>query len=233
MPSELTVELSASLEVYVAKSIPYLEVLAWQRRRVQLMQQDPSLPDALLLVTHPPVYTLGQGSDPSYVKFQWDSPDHDIHRVERGGEVTYHGPGQWVGYPILNLNRHQKDLHWYLRSLEQVIINVLAEWTLRGERIPGLTGVWVQDLKVAAIGIKVSKWITFHGFCLNVCPNLSAYEVIVPCGITDRGVGSLVQFRPEVSMEQVQRSIINQFFTYFQQDPSWVSLAHWLRQDPK
>ncbi len=114
---------------------------------------------------------MGQGANLEFLKFDLDNSNFDVHRVERGGEVTYHCPGQLVGYPILNLQRYQKDLHWYLRQLEEVIIRVLAIYKLQGERIPSFTGVWVEGRKVAAIGIKVSRWITMHGFALNVCPD--------------------------------------------------------------
>ncbi len=132
-----------------------------------------------------------------------------------------------MAYPILNLRRHQQDLHWYLRRLEQVLIEVLAQLDLKGERIPGLTGVWVEGVKVAAIGIRVTRWISFHGFALNVCPDLSAFEAIVPCGISDRSVGALNQFLPEITMDQVQALIIECFTQLFQLTPKWVDQSRW------
>jgi lipoyl(octanoyl) transferase len=138
-------------------------------------------------------------------------PPIELHRVERGGEVTYHCPGQLVGYPILNLQRHQPDLHWYLRQLEAVLIEVLGCYGLQGDRIPGLTGVWVEGHKVAAIGVSASRWITMHGFALNVCPDLSGFRRIVPCGIADRPVGSLLQFVPTIDLAQVQSQVVEVF----------------------
>ena len=174
------------------------------------------MPDALLLLEHPPVYTLGQGSTPDFLKFDPAHSEVELYRTERGGEVTYHCPGQLVGYPILNLRRHRQDLHWYLRELEAVLIDVLAVYHLKARRIEGLTGVWVEDHKVAAIGIKVSRWITFHGFALNVCPDLSGFSRIVPCGIGDRPVGSLAQFCPQLTVEAVRPVLVEKFSQRFQ-----------------
>lgn len=176
---------------------------------------DEQIPDALILLEHWPVYTLGQGADLRFVKFDIHESAIEVHRVERGGEVTYHCPGQLVGYPILNLRFHRQDLHWYLRQLEEVVIQTLGFYGLEGERIPGLTGVWVDGYKVAAIGVKVSRWITMHGFAINVCPDLSGFRLIVPCGIADKPVGSLQQFLPDISVERVQRDLISVFAKVF------------------
>ncbi|NJM47663.1 MAG: lipoyl(octanoyl) transferase LipB [Alkalinema sp. RU_4_3] len=192
---------------------PYAQAWNWQRQQVDDRKQDPHLPDLLLLLQHPNVYTLGQGSDPSFIKFAPGSAE--LHRIERGGEVTYHTPGQLVGYPILNLKRHKPDLHWYLRELEELLIATLAHFGLKGDRIPGMTGVWVQDRKVAAIGIKVSRWITMHGFALNVCSDLGGFGQIVPCGIEGKTVGSMDQWLPEVRLEAVQAIVVAEFSRRF------------------
>lgn len=196
--------------------IPY--AVAWQQQQQLLQQriQDNSLPDVLLLLEHPPVYTLGQGSSLDFLKFDPNQVNFELHRVERGGEVTYHCPGQLVGYPILNLRYYQQDLHWYLRQLEEVLIQLLAVYGLKGDRISGMTGVWLQGRKVAAIGIKVSRWITMHGFALNVCPDLEGFERIVPCGIADKPVGSLAQFLPNLTIEQVRLDLAAVFAEVFQ-----------------
>ena len=191
---------------------------AWELQR-QLLQQhlaQPAQPDVLLLLEHPPTYTLGQGADLQFLKFDLTTPPAAVYRIERGGEVTYHCPGQLVAYPLLNLRRHRQDLHWYLRQLEEVIIRAIAIYGLHGERIKGLTGVWVDGYKVAAIGIKVSRWITMHGFALNICPDLSGFDEIVPCGIANRPVGSLQQFIPQISFEQVQHTVAQCFADVFQ-----------------
>jgi len=196
--------------------MPYLQAWNWQQTLVRERRQNSLLPDVLLLLEHPPVYTLGQGASLEFLKFNLEAAPWPVHRVERGGEATYHGPGQLVGYPILNLHFYQMDLHWYLRQLEAVLIQVLAAYGLAGERIPGLTGVWVDGCKVAAIGIKASRWITMHGFALNICPDLEAFERIVPCGIRDRPVGSLAQFIPGLDPQEVQQTLIQAFAQVFQ-----------------
>ncbi|MEH1806045.1 lipoyl(octanoyl) transferase LipB [Nostoc sp.] len=195
--------------------MPYLEAHGWQRSLLTERIHDPSLDDVLILLEHPPVYTLGQGSNSDFLKFDIDKSQYDVHRVERGGEVTYHCPGQLVGYPILNLQRYRKDLHWYLRQLEEVIIRVLAIYGLQGERIPAFTGVWLQGRKVAAIGIKVSRWITMHGFALNVCPDMTGFERIVPCGISDKPVGSLAEWIPGITCQEVRFYIAQSFAEVF------------------
>ncbi len=170
----------------------------------------------LLLVEHPPVYTLGQGATLDFLKFDPTTSEFELHRIERGGEVTYHCPGQLVVYPILDLRRYRTDLHWYLRQLEEVVIRVVESYGLKGDRIPNLTGVWIEDRKVAAIGIKVSRWITMHGFALNVCPDLRGFQQIVPCGIADKPVGSLAEFIPDLTIEDVQPKVLKAFAEVFQ-----------------
>ena len=194
---------------------PYSLAWAQQRSLVAARIADPDLPDVLLLLEHPPVYTLGTGSDIKFIKFNLDKTDKEVYRIERGGEVTHHCPGQLVGYPILNLRYYQQDLHWYLRQLEEVILQTIAIYGLSGERIAGLTGVWVEGYKIAAIGIKVSRWITYHGFALNVCPDLSGFAEIIPCGITNKPVGSLRQFLPNITLMQVQRDLSRVFASVF------------------
>lgn len=204
-----------SCRLYCPGLVPYETALDWQRSLLQQRCADPSQEDILLLVEHPPVYTLGQGGSLEFLKFDPAHAPAPLLRVERGGEVTHHCPGQIVGYPILNLRFYQKDLHWYLRQLEEVIIQAIAPFGLQGDRLPGLTGVWVEGHKVAAIGIKVSRWITMHGFALNVSPNLEGFRQIIPCGIEDKPVGSLAQFIPGVAIADVQAQVIRAFSTVF------------------
>ena len=194
---------------------PYSLAWAQQRSLVAARIANPDLPDVLLLLEHPPVYTLGTGSDIKFIKFNLDKTDKEVYRIERGGEVTHHCPGQLVGYPILNLRYYQQDLHWYLRQLEEVILQTIAIYGLSGARIAGLTGVWVEGYKIAAIGIKVSRWITYHGFALNVCPDLSGFAEIIPCGIANKPVGSLQQFLPNISLMQVQQDLSRVFASVF------------------
>lgn len=200
------------------RPVPYLQAWAWQKALVKTRQQDQNLDDALIMLEHPPVYTLGQGSSWEYVKFDPARVDIEWHRIERGGEVTYHAIGQIVIYPILNLRNYQQDLHWYLRQLEEVIILTLASYDLVGERISGLTGVWVESKKISQIGIKVSKWITMHGLALNVDMEMTGFDLIVPCGIGDRQVCQLKQFIPNINIKSVKQTMITAFAEVFDMD---------------
>ncbi len=202
--------------LYQAGVLPYAQAWVWQQQLVRDRLADPQLPDVLILVQHPPVYTLGQGASLEFLKFDPALTQQEVHRIERGGEVTYHGPGQVVDYPILNLRSYRQDLHWYLRQLEEVLIQLLAAYGLQGERLSGLTGVWLAGRKVAAIGIKVSRWITMHGFALNVCPDLAGFELIVPCGISDRPVGSLAEFLPGITPAAIEPHLVTAFANVFQ-----------------
>jgi lipoate-protein ligase B len=167
----------------------------------------------LVLVEHdPPVITLGRSTrGPDNVLVPRDRLAREgieLHESSRGGDVTYHGPGQLVGYPILRLDLHGRDVHRYLRDLEEVLIRLLARFGVEGGRTEGLTGVWVGHYKIAAIGVAVSRWVTYHGFALNVEPNLSHFGLIVPCGIRDKGVTSLARVlgRP-VTVAEVKRPL--------------------------
>lgn len=174
--------------------VPYAEGLALQEELVAARRAG-EIPDTLLLLEHPHVITLGSSSDTSHVLL--DEAERRLMGIElfdtgRGGDVTYHGPGQLVGYPILDLKPDRKDLHRYVRDLEEALIQALAGYGIAGARKPGLTGVWVGEEKVAAIGVRVSSgWITSHGFALNVGTDLSFFGAIVPCGIRDHGVTSM------------------------------------------
>lgn len=205
--------------------IPYL--IAWEKqlKRWNAKIENPNIADLLLLLEHPPVYTLGTGASLEFIKFNLQDNDKEIHRIERGGEVTYHCPGQLVGYPILDLRHYQQDLHWYLRQLEEVIIRVLKIYGLKGDRLPGLTGVWLQGYKVAAIGVKVRRWVTMHGFSLNVCPDLTGFQDIIPCGIADKPVGSLAQFLPDISFMQVRQDVARSFAEVFEVELSPIEFS--------
>jgi len=145
-----------------------------------------------LVLTTATLAVEGTGSTEGHLKFDINHAKLPVYRTERGGEVTHHGPGQLVMYPILNLRNHKQDLHWYLRMLEEVVILALDRVSgLRGYRVEGLTGVWVDGCKVAAIGVRASRWITYHGLALNVVNDLAPFQDIVPCGISDRPVGSV------------------------------------------
>jgi lipoyl(octanoyl) transferase len=204
--------------------VPYVVAWNYQKSLVAERLENPQLTDRLILLEHPPVYTLGKGANIDFVGFDWQksdravlpSADREIYRIERGGEVTYHCPGQLVAYPILNLKYYQQDLHWYLRQLEAVIISVFQSYNLDAYRIQGLTGVWLEGKKIAAIGIKVRRWITMHGFAINVCPDLTGFQAITPCGIKDKPVGSLAEFIPQITVEQVRVDVAQAFASMFQ-----------------
>lgn len=160
--------------------------------------------EAVWLLQHPSCYTLGRGASEDHLLFDPEHPPSPLHRIDRGGEVTHHAPGQLVAYPVLDLRRRRTDLHWYLRQLEQVVIDVLQRLGLQGERIEGLTGVWLDQQKVAAIGVGCRRWITQHGLALNVTCDLKGFESVVPCGLKGRAVGRLSDWIPDLEIESVQ-----------------------------
>jgi len=168
------------LEVVQAGLVPYAEALEWQRALAQARIDGPLENDLLLLLEHPAVVTLGRISDVGHLLRR---DGIEVFETERGGDVTFHGPGQLVGYPIIDLSRHKPDLHWYLRTLEQALIEALTGLGIPAERNAGYTGVWTRGRKIASIGIHVKQWVTWHGFALNVTTNLTEFERIVPCGI--------------------------------------------------
>ena len=195
--------------------VKYTQAWSQQRSLVAARIDNPDLDDVLILLEHPPVYTLGTGSTLDFLKFDPQAAEFEVHRIERGGEVTYHCPDQLVGYPIMNLRYYKQDLHWYLRQLEAVVIDTLANYGLKAYRIPELTGVWLEGKKVAAIGIKVRRWITMHGFAINVCPDMRGFKRIVPCGISDRPVGSVAEFVPNITVERVRIDVAKAFAEVF------------------
>jgi lipoyl(octanoyl) transferase len=169
-----------TVEIIEAGIVPYEHALAWQRQLAEDRIAGRLDHDVLLLLEHPPVVTLGRNSHAAHLL---QPQGVDVFEVERGGDVTFHGPGQLVGYPILDLSAYKKDLHWYLRTLEQALIDALAILEIPAERNPGFTGVWTRGKKIASIGIHVKQWVTWHGFALNVTTDLAHFDRIVPCGI--------------------------------------------------
>lgn len=162
----------------------FAEALALQEEIVAKKRADRLAPDELLLLEHEPVYTIGRTPDRSSLRGAAHLP-HPLFPINRGGQATYHGPGQLMGYPIVDLRRCGQDLHRYLRWLEQLLIELLAEYEIPAQRRDGLTGVWVENRKIASIGVGVRHWITMHGFALNVCGDLAPFAKIVPCGINN------------------------------------------------
>lgn len=175
--------------------VPYADALALQKRIVEERKAGLG-EDTLLLLEHPPVITLGVRGRDSNVLAPRDwlaERGVEVHRVERGGDVTYHGPGQLVGYPIMNLRTYKQDVGWFVGSLAASLVRALAERGICGEYQSGAPGVWVGNEKIAAIGARIEQWISYHGFALNVDPDMSHWHWIVPCGISDRGVTSIKQ----------------------------------------
>ncbi|HEX2095406.1 MAG TPA: lipoyl(octanoyl) transferase LipB [Longimicrobiaceae bacterium] len=208
-----------ALEVRRLGTVLYADALELQADLVK-RRRTGEVPDTLLLLEHPHVITLGSGACEENVLVSAEeraARGIELFETGRGGDVTYHGPGQLVGYPILDLKPDRCDLHRYLRDLEEVLIGTLAEFGLRGGRKEGLTGVWVDDRKLAAIGVRVSSgWITSHGFALNVSTDLSFFGAIIPCGIRDHGVGSISrEVGQEVEMAEVEAVVVRQFERVF------------------
>ncbi len=176
--------------------------------------------DALLFVEHPHVYTLGKsGAEENMLRSMAEllQLDAEFVKIDRGGDITYHGPGQIVGYPILDLDRHFTDIHKYLRFLEEVLIRVCADYGFEAGRIDGLTGVWIGEKKVAAFGIRSSRWVTMHGFAFNVNTDLSYFNHIVPCGIVDKEVTSLqALLGREIPLNEVKEKIVHHFQDVFE-----------------
>jgi len=195
--------------------VPFALAWDWQQQLQRRLLEDPDGPEAVLLLEHEPCYTLGRGADPGFLGFDPADPPAPLFRIDRGGVVTHHCPGQLVLYPVLNLQRHGADLHLYLRELEGVVIDLLAELGLEAGRLEGLTGVWLEGRKVAAIGVGARRWISQHGLALNVEADLAGFAEVVPCGITNREVGRLVDWRPELSAAVLRPRLLETFARRF------------------
>ena len=205
---------------------PYGEVLELQRA-VAAERIAGTRPDTLLLVEHDPVVTLGRSTKREHLllgEAALAARGIELFDIERGGDVTFHGPGQLVGYPIFDLQQHRQDLHWYLRQLEQVLIDALATYGITGGRVPKYTGVWVDDRKIASIGVHARSWVTWHGFALNVSTDLSYFDAMVPCGIPEVRMTSISRELPSlrsgqaaaaVSLEEVADRVTTAFTSVF------------------
>jgi lipoyl(octanoyl) transferase len=208
-----------SLDVRRLGLIPYGDALQLQRDLVEARKQD-RIPDTLLLVEHPAVLTLGVKGDGgrSHILASaaaLEARGIGVFETGRGGDVTYHGPGQVVGYPIISLKPDRCDVHRYVRDLEEVMILAAGDFGVAAGRIPGLTGVWVGDEKLAAIGVRISRWVTSHGFAFNVSPDLEHFGLIVPCGIAGRGVTSLAKLGYFVSTSEAEDRLTHRFTQVF------------------
>lgn len=202
-----------NLQVIKRGLVPYDEALALQRD-LHAKRLANEIPDTLVLLEHPPVYTFGKNANKDHLL---DSRDAQIVWSDRGGDITWHGPGQLVGYPIVNLEDHKKSVTWYMRNLEEVIIRTLQAFDIQGERIPKMTGVWVANKKVCAFGVRLARWVTMHGFALNVRPDMSYFSGMIPCGIHDKGVTSMRELlNNETTPADVIPHLCNAFCSVFE-----------------
>ena len=212
----MTMTQSKQLEIQILDlgQKPFKDVWNLQKK-MQLQRINNDIGDVLILVEHDPVYTLGKNANPDHL-LQSRDRSIDVFNIERGGDITFHGPGQLVGYPILDLTNYKKSVSWYMRSLEQLTIDVLNEFEISANRVEGLTGVWVGDEKIAAQGVRLTKWITMHGFSININTDLSFYDGIIPCGIFNHGVTSMKEILKRTQkMEKVKSLVIDKFNQIF------------------
>lgn len=211
---------SISKELFYSNlgTVSYQE--AWDlQKTIHLMRTSGTIEDTLLLLEHPHTYTLGKTADRANLIGSQEYLEKNgvsVFEIDRGGDITYHGPGQIVGYPIIDLNKWKPDTHLYLRNLEEVIIKVLAEYGIESGRKPEYTGVWVGESKIAAIGIRVSRWVTMHGFAFNINTELELFNGIIPCGIKDKEVTSLSRLlKREININEVKQKLRDHFVLNF------------------
>jgi lipoyl(octanoyl) transferase len=199
--------------------VDYSSALCLQRERVAARKAG-VIPDTLLLLEHPHVYTLGRNAKKgNFLLSAEQLAAHGVRvfEIDRGGDVTYHGPGQLVGYPILDLAQHRRDIAWYMRSLEEVFLGVAGEYGIQAGRLAGAPGVWVGNNKLAAMGVHISRWVTSHGFAFNVNTDLRYFDWIVPCGLRDKGATSLQKLLGRrVEMEEVAEKVVRHFGRVFE-----------------
>ena len=198
----------------------------WEKQKALVDQRRfGAVPDTLILVEHDPVYTLGKNSNENHL-LQTRDRHVPVYHIERGGDVTFHGPGQLVGYPILDLHNHRLSVSWYMRTLEEILIQTLGQFGIESQRREGLTGVWVREEKIAALGVRLSRWISMHGFALNVNTDLKFFDGIIPCGIFEYDVTSMSQILgEEVSLVEVEETLITIFRLLFSFQECEAALA--------
>jgi len=213
--------MAKKLEILNLGKMKYQKAYEIQLEMIKKRAADEIL-DTLILVEHPPVFTIGSSGTEEHISVSrefLESSGIEVFETNRGGDITYHGPGQIVAYPILNLKEHKQDLHWLLRQYEEVTIRLLEEYDIKARRIEGLTGVWVGDEKITAIGVGVRRWVSYHGFAFNVNPNLEHFSYIIPCGIRDKGVTSLAKLLgKEMDMDQMRKKVIKYFAEVFEME---------------
>ncbi len=194
----------------------YME--SWDlQKKIHEKNKNLEIPDVVLFLEHNSVYTFGKNADKDFLL--GSHPDADIVQTDRGGQVTYHGPGQLVGYPIINLNNYKKSITWFMRSLENVIINTLKTYNIKSSNKNGLPGVWVDEDKICAMGVRIARWVTMHGFALNINPDMKYFDGMIPCGIADHGVTTMhEQLNNNINKEELIKRIALQFKLIFNVD---------------
>ena len=209
-----------NFKVYKLGHVPYSKALEIQLDFLERRKKD-EIEDTLLLLEHPPTFTIGRRGNMGNLLAAEEALNKEgisLEVISRGGDITFHGPGQLVGYPIIDLNNMGRDVHKYLRALEEVIIKALENYSIKARRLEGITGVWVKWHKIASIGVGVKRWITYHGFALNVNTDLSYFDKIVPCGIPDVQITSVQRWlaqREEIDMTDVEDSVVSAFSKVF------------------
>jgi lipoyl(octanoyl) transferase len=210
--------------------VPYADALEMQRRVARSRIAGDIPEDVLLLVEHPPVITLGRSTKAGNLLASPETLSErgvELFEVERGGDITFHGPGQLVGYPIIDLKRHRRDLHWYLRQVEQALIDALGSLRLAAERNPGLTGVWIGGRKIASIGVHARDWVTWHGFALNVTTDLRYFDLMVPCGIHAVTMTSVQRELADtsISLDRVADEVVGAFARVFELEAIYANVV--------
>ena len=188
---------------------------AWKlQKEIHLLVKNCEIPSTVLFLEHDNVYTLGKNADKNYLLSKY--PDVDVIETDRGGQITYHGPGQLVGYPIINLNNYNKSISWFVSSIESIIINTLERFKITSSRKEGFPGVWIEDEKICAMGVRIAQWVTMHGFALNVNPEMKYFDGLIPCGIMEYGVTSIYNnINQEIDYYDLVNILINEFNTIF------------------
>jgi lipoyl(octanoyl) transferase len=211
------------LSIYRLGRVGYERAYRLQERLLEARLHD-QIPDTLVLLEHDPVITLGRGAKEAHLLVERQALSKrgiDVFEVNRGGDVTYHGPGQLVAYPIIDLGASERDVRRYVWRLEEVMIRVAAHFGLNAGRIAGLNGAWIENKKIGAVGVRIDHWVTMHGFAINVNTDLTAFDLIVPCGIADRQVTSLSQqLGRTIEMDAVTETTAEQFMAVFQKNPT-------------
>jgi lipoyl(octanoyl) transferase len=202
-----------SIQYFWLGQQPYEPVWELQKKLHENRVRD-AIPDVVLLLEHDHVYTFGKNADRSHL-LDSKPQNADVIQIDRGGEVTYHGPGQLVCYPIIDLHDYKMSVSWYMRQLENVVIQFLEDSGIKTSQKTGLTGVWVNDYKICAMGVRLSKWVTMHGFALNINPDMSYFDGMIPCGIFEYGITSLNEQGVDISMQTVADSIVKHFDNVF------------------